>query len=106
MDCFLFSVPAEKAFVIRKFVIIKPPCLLVTLFEKHYNYIQNIILKMKKWRKFMVIADLHIHSHYSMATSKNCTPEYLELWARRKGIGLLGTGDFTHPAWRGELKKN
>lgn len=53
----------------------------------------------------MYIADLHIHSHYSRATSKECTPEYLDLWARRKGISILGTGDFTHPAWREELKE-
>lgn len=53
----------------------------------------------------MYIADLHIHSRYSRATSKDCTPEYLDLWARRKGIGVLGTGDFTHPAWREELKE-
>ncbi len=51
----------------------------------------------------MYIADLHIHSRYSRATSKECTPEHLDLWARRKGIDLLGTGDFTHPAWRKEL---
>lgn len=53
----------------------------------------------------MYIADLHIHSRYSRATSKDCTPEYLDLWARKKGIGILGTGDFTHPAWREELKE-
>ena len=53
----------------------------------------------------MYIADLHIHSHYSRATSKDCTPEYLDLWARRKGIGLIGSGDFTHPAWRQELQE-
>ncbi len=53
----------------------------------------------------MYIADLHIHSRYSRATSKECTPEYLDLWARRKGIDLLGTGDFTHPAWRQELEE-
>lgn len=53
----------------------------------------------------MYIADLHIHSKYSRATSKECVPEYLDLWARRKGIDLIGTGDFTHPAWRGELKE-
>ena len=53
----------------------------------------------------MYIADLHIHSHYSRATSKDCTPEYLELWARRKGISVVGSGDFTHPAWRQELKE-
>lgn len=51
----------------------------------------------------MYIADLHIHSRYSRATSRECTPEHLDLWARRKGIQLLGTGDFTHPAWREEL---
>lgn len=51
----------------------------------------------------MYIADLHIHSRYSRATSRECVPEYLDLWARRKGIDLLGTGDFTHPAWRQEL---
>lgn len=53
----------------------------------------------------MVIADLHIHSRYSRATSRDCVPESLDFWARRKGIGLLGTGDFTHPAWREELKE-
>lgn len=53
----------------------------------------------------MYIADLHIHSRYSRATSHDCTPEALELWARKKGIRLLGTGDFTHPAWREELKE-
>ena len=51
----------------------------------------------------MIIADLHIHSRYSRATSRDCTPEYLDLWARRKGISLLGSGDFTHPQWREEL---
>lgn len=53
----------------------------------------------------MYIADLHIHSRYSRATSKDCTPEHLDLGARRKGIHLVGTGDFTHPAWREELKE-
>lgn len=51
------------------------------------------------------IADLHIHSRYSMATSKEGTPEYLDLWARKKGIAIVGTGDFTHPAWRKELRE-
>jgi uncharacterized protein (TIGR00375 family) len=53
----------------------------------------------------MFIADFHIHSKYSRATSKECVPEVLELWARRKGLNVIGTGDFTHPAWREELKK-
>ncbi len=45
------------------------------------------------------IADLHIHSKFSMATSKKSTPDWLHFWARAKGIGLIGTGDFTHPLW-------
>jgi len=49
-------------------------------------------------------ADLHIHSKYSRATSKNCDLENLALWARRKGIAVVGTGDFTHPAWMDEIK--
>ena len=53
----------------------------------------------------MFLADFHIHSRYSRATSKDCVPEMLELWARRKGLDLIGTGDFTHPAWRRELKE-
>ncbi len=51
----------------------------------------------------MYIGDLHIHSRYFRATSRDCTPEYLDLWARKKGIDIVGTGDFTHPAWRREL---
>ena len=53
----------------------------------------------------MYLADLHIHSRYSRATSKDCDAPHLDWWARRKGIGLLGTGDFTHPAWRAELRE-
>lgn len=56
-------------------------------------------------KKRLFIADLHIHSRFSRATSKDCSPESLELWARRKGIDLVGTGDFTHPMWREELKE-
>jgi uncharacterized protein (TIGR00375 family) len=51
------------------------------------------------------IADLHIHSHYSIATSKELAPEYLDYWARIKGIGIVATGDFTHPKWIVELKE-
>ena len=53
----------------------------------------------------MYIADLHIHSRYSRATSKDCDLPHLDLWARWKGIALLGTGDFTHPAWREEIRE-
>jgi DNA helicase-2/ATP-dependent DNA helicase PcrA len=49
-------------------------------------------------------ADLHIHSKYSRATSKHCDLEHLAFWACKKGITVVGTGDFTHPAWLAELK--
>jgi DNA helicase-2/ATP-dependent DNA helicase PcrA len=52
----------------------------------------------------MFHADLHIHSRYSRACSKDCDIEHLSWWALRKGLTVLGTGDFTHPAWSAELK--
>src|SRR5512133_2234232 len=48
-------------------------------------------------------ADLHIHSKYSRACSRDCDLEHLALVGRRKGIGVIGTGDFTHPRWFEEL---
>ena len=54
----------------------------------------------------MFIADFHIHSKYSRATSKQCVPEMLDVWARQKGLDLIGTGDFTHAAWREELRQS
>lgn len=51
------------------------------------------------------IADLHVHSHYSRATSKNLNLETLYQWARVKGIHVVGTGDFTHPKWFQEMKE-
>ncbi|MCD4814137.1 endonuclease Q family protein [bacterium] len=51
-------------------------------------------------------ADLHIHSKYSRATSKQMEVSTLHYWGRRKGIQLLGTGDFTHPEYFNELKKS
>lgn len=51
------------------------------------------------------IADLHLHSHYSRATSKDLNLETLYNWARIKGIHVIGTGDFTHPLWFRELKE-
>ncbi|OGW39527.1 MAG: DNA helicase UvrD [Nitrospirae bacterium RBG_13_39_12] len=50
------------------------------------------------------IADLHIHSKYSRATSRNMSLESLWKWAQIKGINVVGTGDFTHPKWYDELK--
>jgi DNA helicase II / ATP-dependent DNA helicase PcrA len=51
------------------------------------------------------IADLHIHSHFSRATSGDLDPEHLSLWAQKKGITIIGTGDFTHPGWIAELQE-
>ncbi len=48
-------------------------------------------------------ADLHIHSHYSIATSRDMAPEALWKWAQLKGVTVIGTGDATHPAWFREL---
>jgi uncharacterized protein (TIGR00375 family) len=50
------------------------------------------------------ICDLHIHSKYSRATSKDMDIDNLSKWAKIKGISMLGTGDFTHPEWLKELK--
>jgi uncharacterized protein (TIGR00375 family) len=50
-------------------------------------------------------ADLHIHSRYSRATSREMTPESLWKWAQLKGIAVTGTGDFTHPQWLAELRE-
>ena len=50
-------------------------------------------------------ADLHVHSKYSRATSRDLDLEHLAAWAARKGIGVVATGDFTHPAWCAELKQ-
>jgi len=50
------------------------------------------------------IADLHIHSRFSRATSKQIDPMLLAIWAQKKGIRVIGTGDFTHPGWMAELQ--
>ncbi len=51
------------------------------------------------------IADFHLHSKYSRATSRNMDLENLDKWAKIKGIKILGTGDFTHPEWFKNLKE-
>ena len=51
-----------------------------------------------------VIADLHLHSKFSRATSRDMDVENLAKWAGMKGITLVGTGDFTHPVWLRDLK--
>lgn len=45
------------------------------------------------------IADLHLHSKFSRATSREMTLENMAVWAKVKGVSLLATGDFTHPEW-------
>lgn len=52
-----------------------------------------------------LVVDLHIHSKYARATSPRCDVENLALWAAIKGVNVLGTGDFVHPAWFKELKE-
>lgn len=52
-----------------------------------------------------IVADLHIHSKYARATSPRCDVETLAQWAAIKGVNVLGTGDFVHPAWLKELKE-
>ena len=51
------------------------------------------------------IADFHVHSKYSRATSKDMDVENMAKWASLKGVSLLGTGDFTHPFYLAELKQ-
>ena len=53
-----------------------------------------------------VIADLHLHSKYSRATSQNMNIGELTHFAQVKGLNLLGTGDFTHPKWMNELRSS
>jgi len=55
--------------------------------------------------KMRFYADLHIHSKYSRATSRNLDFHHLALWAKKKGVTVVGTGDFTHPAWMAAIKE-
>lgn len=50
-----------------------------------------------------VIADLHLHSKFSRAVSRDMTIPAIALWAKKKGIDLVATGDFTHPRWLEEI---
>ena len=54
----------------------------------------------------MFVGDFHIHSKYSRAVSPAMNLENLDSWARIKGIKVLGTGDFTHPAWFKSIKES
>ncbi|MBM3246921.1 DNA helicase UvrD [Candidatus Pacearchaeota archaeon] len=61
-------------------------------------------IKPVKLEEKDIIADLHIHSRFSRATSKNLSIDNLAKWARIKGINLLGTGDISHEEWLAEIK--
>lgn len=63
---------------------------------------------MKQWnnRPLQIISDLHLHSKYSRAVSPQMEIPYMFEWEIKKGMGLLATGDWTHPMWIRELKKN
>lgn len=50
-------------------------------------------------------ADLHLHSHFSRATSKDLTFEHLWKWAQLKGVNVVGTGDIAHPGWLAEMRE-
>src|SRR5690242_10153167 len=50
-------------------------------------------------------ADLHVHSKHARATSRDLDLEHMALWAAKKGVTVLGTGDFTHPAWFNEIRE-
>lgn len=52
-----------------------------------------------------IITDWHLHSKYSRACSKDLTLENNALWCEKKGVNVLGTADFTHPAWFREIKE-
>ncbi len=52
-----------------------------------------------------IIADFHLHSKYSRATSKEMVLPEISKWTKYKGIDLIGTGDFTHPLWLGHIKQ-
>ncbi len=52
-----------------------------------------------------LVADLHIHSHFSRATSPNLTFEQLARWAQLKGVQVVGTGDIAHPGWLAEMRE-
>jgi len=52
-----------------------------------------------------IIADLHIHSRFSRACSRDLTLENIAQTCATKGVNVVGTGDFTHPEWFKEIKE-
>ncbi len=74
-----------------------PVSLLSRLFIYLYGPTSDLEISMK------FIADLHVHSKYSRATAKNLDLENLYIAAQLKGVTVVGTGDFTYPAWFAEI---
>ncbi len=62
-------------------------------------------LEGERSRSVAFFADLHVHSKFSRATSHDCDLEHLALWAQKKGISVVATGDFTHPGWFTEIEE-
>ncbi|MBN2009800.1 UvrD-helicase domain-containing protein [candidate division KSB1 bacterium] len=73
-------------------------------FVLRYNSLIQITKNIQRM-PMPFIADLHIHSHYSRATSKQLNLEHLHKWGQLKGLQVIATGDFTHPAWLDELEQ-
>jgi PHP family Zn ribbon phosphoesterase len=72
-----------------------------------YSRKKDYVLSEDKSQKRMrVIADLHIHSRYSRATSAKMNVKEIARFARIKGLNLVGTGDFSHPKWLKELTQD
>jgi uncharacterized protein (TIGR00375 family) len=70
-----------------------------------FDHLRQLIISYKG-TSMKFIADFHIHSHYSRATSKKLDLPHIYKAAQIKGINLVGTGDFTHPGWFSELSEN
>ena len=51
------------------------------------------------------VIDVHLHSRYARATSRDLNPENLHKWSALKGLSVVGTGDYTHPEWFAELEE-
>ncbi len=72
----------------------------------HLKGVKNCLGEFISWPRESFLADLHIHSSYSRATSPQMRPATLSKVARQKGIKVLGTGDFTHPGYLKELERD
>ncbi len=73
----------------------------MTIYECSQRRLLNVKLQSSMAK---IVSDLHLHSAYARATSKNLNFDTLTQWAKIKGIDLLSSADFTHPAWFAETK--